>query len=229
MTGIKKVLIVDFDTDLQEILKEQLEISGEFITDRVDNALTAIDKTLAKYYDVIIMEINLAGLDGRAACRAMREKGVRSPIILISKAVGDADTISALDAGANDYLTKPFKIKVLMAHLRARIRETAQSEHAVFQIGPFSFRPLDKSMLNNRTEHKIRLTEKETAIIKFLYLAGGGVVTREKLLGEVWGYSAGVTTHTLETHVYRLRQKIEEDPSNAQILITKPNGYSIVC
>jgi DNA-binding response OmpR family regulator len=229
MTGVKRVLIVDFDTNLQEILKEQLEAESEFITDGVENGRTAIDKTLTQYYDIIIMEVGLPDIDGRAVCRTMRENGITSPIVMLSGSGGDVDAISSLDAGASDYVTKPFKLRVLLARLRARIRETEQSEHAVFQIGPYSFRPVDKSMLDNRNNHKVRLTEKETAIIKFLYLADGGVVSRDKLLGEVWGYNPGITTHTLETHVYRLRQKIEKDPSNAQILVTKPNGYHVVC
>ena len=83
-------------------------------------------------------------------------------------------------------------------------------------------------MHDNRNEQKIRLTEKESAIVKFLYLASDSVVSRDTLLGEVWGYNVGVTTHTLETHVYRLRQKIEEDPSNAVILVTEPKGYRII-
>jgi DNA-binding response OmpR family regulator len=228
MTGVKKILIVDFDKNLQEILKEQLEVQGEFITDAANDGQTAIDKTLAQYYDLIIMEVGLTDIDGRVVCRTMRENGITSPIVILSNSIDDLDAISALDAGASDYVTKPFKFSLLIARLRARIRETQQSENAVFQIGPYSFSPLDKSMLDNRTAHKIRLTEKETAIIKFLYLADGGVVSRDKLLGEVWGYNPGIATHTLETHVYRLRQKIEEDPSNAQILVTKSNGYSVV-
>ena len=228
MTGAKKVLIVDGDRDLQETLQEQLEFNSEFLTDVVDNGHAAIDKTLDQYYDVIIMDVGLPDIDGRAVCAAMRKNGIKTPIVILSRTNTDEDTILALDAGANDYVTKPFRVNVLMARLRARIREAEQSEHAVFQIGHYSFRPLDKSMQNNRNEQKIRLTEKETAIVKFLYLASNAVVSRDTLLGEVWGYNAGVTTHTLETHVYRLRQKIEEDPSNAMILVTEPTGYRIV-
>ncbi|MDC0196517.1 response regulator transcription factor [Gammaproteobacteria bacterium] len=228
MTGAKKVLIVDGDSHLQETLQEQLELNSEFLTDVVDNGHAAIDKTLDQYYDVIIMDVGLPDIDGRAVCAAMRKNGIKTPIVILSRTNTDEDTILALDAGANDYVTKPFRVNVLMARLRARIREAEQSEHAVFQIGHYSFRPLDKSMQDNRNEQKIRLTEKETAIVKFLYLASDAVVSRDTLLGEVWGYNAGVTTHTLETHVYRLRQKIEEDPSNAMILVTEPTGYRIV-
>jgi DNA-binding response OmpR family regulator len=228
MTGAKKALIVDGDRDLQEMLKEQFEVNGEFLTDSVNSGRAAIDKTLEQYYDIILVDAGLPDIDGRAVCKVMRKNGIKSPIVMLSKTDTDEETILALDAGANDYVAKPFRINVLMARLRARIRETEQSEHAVFQIGHYSFRPLDKSMQDNRNEQKIRLTEKETAIVKFLYLASDGVVSRDTLLGEVWGYNVGVTTHTLETHVYRLRQKIEEDPSNATILVTETAGYRII-
>ena len=106
--------------------------------------------------------------------------------------------------------------------------EHEQSQSAVFQIGCYIFIPADKAMLNKKTTEKVRLTDKETAILKYLYLADNRVVRRDILLGEVWGYNATVTTHTLETHVYRLRQKIEKDPGHAKLLVTEPNGYRLI-
>ena len=159
----------------------------------------------------------------------MRDNGVKSPIIMLSSSDDESEIVSMLDAGANDFLTKPFRIQVLMARIRARVREMEQSEFAVFQVGPYKFRPADKFMEHVEGGRVVRLTEKETAIIRFLYLANDKVVTRQALLEEVWGYNAAVTTHTLETHVYRLRQKIEQDPSNARILVTEPHGYRLIC
>jgi len=228
MTAGRKVLVVDDDEDLRQMLAEQLEIHEEFITDGVESGAEAIETTKTQYYDMILLDVGLPDMDGREVCRVMRRNGVKSPIIMLTGADTDADTILGLDAGANDYVTKPFRIGILMARLRAHVREHEQSEYAVFQIGPYSFRPAAKLMLDNETEKKVRLTDKETAIVKFLYLAGERVVGRDVLLGEVWGYNAGVTTHTLETHVYRLRQKIERDPSNAVLLVTEPNGYRLV-
>jgi len=228
MTAGRRVLVVDDDEDLRQMLAEQLEIHEEFITDGVESGAEAIETTKNQYYDMILLDVGLPDMDGREVCRVMRRNGVKSPIIMLTGADTDADTILGLDAGANDYVTKPFRIGVLMARLRAHVREHDQSEYAVFQIGPYSFRPAAKLMLDNETEKKVRLTDKETAIVKFLYLAGERVVGRDVLLGEVWGYNAGVTTHTLETHVYRLRQKIERDPSNAELLVTEPNGYRLV-
>ena len=138
----------------------------------------------------------------------------------------DSDTILGLDAGANDYVSKPFKFPVLLARIRAQLRQHEQSEDAVFTIGPYTFKPAAKMLLDD-DEKKIRLTEKETNILKFLYRANESVVARDVLLHEVWGYNAGVTTHTLETHIYRLRQKIEPDPSNARLLVTESGGYRL--
>ncbi|HUB96494.1 MAG TPA: response regulator transcription factor, partial [Stellaceae bacterium] len=133
-----------------------------------------------------------------------------------------------LDSGANDYIAKPFRLNVLLARLRAQLRQHEQSEDAVFTIGPYTFRPGAKILTDAVQRKKVRLTEKETAILKYLYRAGQRIIGRDVLLNEVWGYNSGVTTHTLETHVYRLRQKIERDPAKAQILVTEPGGYRLV-
>jgi len=148
---------------------------------------------------------------------------------MLTGADTDADTILGLDAGANDYITKPFRLGVLLARLRAHIRQHERSDDAVFSIGPYTFQPANKLLVDSDDDNKkVRLTDKETAILKYLYRAGDKVVSRDTLLDEVWGYNAGVTTHTLETHVYRLRQKIEAEPSEAKILITEPGGYRLV-
>jgi DNA-binding response OmpR family regulator len=156
----------------------------------------------------------------------MRRAGVKSPIIMLTGADSEADTILGLDSGANDYIVKPFKLGVLLARVRAQLRQHELSEDAVFAIGPYTFQPAQKVLLDEK-DKKIRLTEKETAILKYLYRTGDKAVSREKLLNEVWGYNAGVTTHTLETHIYRLRQKIERDPTRSEILITEKGGYRL--
>ena len=138
----------------------------------------------------------------------------------------DVDTIEGLEAGADDYVAKPFRFAVLLARIRAQLRSHEQSENAVFHIGPYEFRPAQKLLVDG-DKRKVRLTEKETNILKYLYRAGGKPVAREELLAEVWGYNAGVTTHTLETHIYRLRQKIEPEPANSRLLITEAGGYRL--
>ena len=165
-------------------------------------------------------------MDGRELCALMRKNGMKSPILMLTGHDTDADTILGLNSGANDYVTKPFKFPVLLARIRAQLRQHEQSEDAIFQLGPYSFKPATK-MLVTEDDKKIRLTEKEANILKFLYRSQESVVPRDTLLHEVWGYNAGVTTHTLETHIYRLRQKIEPDPSNARLLVTESGGYRL--
>jgi DNA-binding response OmpR family regulator len=116
---------------------------------------------------------------------------------------------------------------VLLARIRAHLRQHEQTEDATFAIGRYQFRPSSKLLIDERGS-KVRLTEKETAILKFLYRAGERPISRDVLLHEVWGYNSGVTTHTLETHIYRLRQKIEKDPSTAELLVTEAGGYKLV-
>jgi DNA-binding response OmpR family regulator len=176
----------------------------------------------------VLLDVNLPDMDGRELCRLMRRQGVKAPIIMLTAADTDSDTILGLEAGANDYITKPFKLNVLLARLRAHLRQHESSEDAVFQIGPYTFKPSGKLLVVNANGKKVRLTEKEAAILKYLYRAEGQIVPRDKLLSEVWGYNANVTTHTLETHVYRLRQKIEANPAKAVILVTEGGGYKLV-
>lgn len=225
MTTGKQVLLADDDSTLLEMLGEQLQLHEEFVTVAAESGTKALELARANYFDVILLDVGLPDMDGREVCRLMRRNGVTSPIIMLTGADTDADIILGPDSGANDYITKPFRLGVLLARLRAHILQHERSDDAVFTIGPYTFQPSAKLLINNEDEKKVRLTDKETAILKYLYRAGEKVVGRDVLLDEVWGYNADVTTHTLETHVYRLRQKIELDPSNARILVTEPGGY----
>ena len=227
MAQLKKILLVDDDEDLREALGEQLLMIEDFDVFEAGNGAEAMTKAKESLYDLVILDVGLPDTDGRELCRLMRKQGVKCPIVMLTGHDGDSDTILGLDAGANDYVTKPFKFPVLLARIRAQLRTHEQSEDAVFTLGPYTFQPAQK-MLITEDEKKIRLTEKETNILKFLYRAAEGVVARDVLLHEVWGYNAGVTTHTLETHIYRLRQKIEPDPRNARLLVTERGGYRLV-
>ena len=208
-------------------LVEQLALHEEFESIAVDNGTKGVQEAKAGQIDLVIMDVGLPDVDGREAVRILRKNGFKAPIIMLTGHNTDSDTILGLESGANDYVAKPFRFAVLLARIRAQLRQHEASEDAVFTIGPYTFKPASKLLLDGSGK-KIRLTEKETSILKYLYRAGERVVTRDVLLHEVWGYNAGVTTHTLETHIYRLRQKIEKDPSQAELLITETGGYKLV-
>ena len=224
----KRVLIVDDDEPLRRSLAEQLHLYDEFKVGQAESGAAALEILKSDTFDLVLLDIGLPDIDGREVCRLARRMGHKMPIVMLTAADSDADTILGLDSGANDYITKPFRLGVLLARVRAQLREHENSDNAQFSLGPYTFRPADKFLVEGETDKKIRLTEKETAILKFLYRSGGKVVGRDVLLDRVWGYNAGVATHTLETHIYRLRQKIERDPSCAQLLITEAGGYRLV-
>ncbi|WP_333591795.1 response regulator transcription factor [Brevundimonas sp.] len=222
----KTLLIIDDDDDLREALAEQLALHEEFRTVQASTAGDGVRQAREVRADLILLDVDLPDMDGREACKMLRQGGLSVPIIMLTAQGSETDTVLGLDSGANDYVTKPFRFAVLLARIRAHLRSHEQSEDAVFAIGPYEFRPAAKVLLDSKGK-KIRLTEKETNILKYLYRAGTKAVSREELLTEVWGYNAGVTTHTLETHIYRLRQKIEPEPGQARLLLTDAGGYRL--
>ncbi|MBO90123.1 MAG: DNA-binding response regulator [Rickettsiales bacterium] len=222
----KKILLVDDDDMLCDSLMEQLQLHDEFelsISGTVQEALDLLEK---EDFDCILLDVGLPDLNGIEACRSMRRNGIKTPIVMLT--ASDTDTVLVLDAGANNYIMKPFRIGVLLAEIRSELCLNEYSEDAAFSIGPYTFKPSSKLLIEDVTGNKVKLTEKETSILKFLYYTGDQIVNRDTLLVEVWGYNSGVTTHTLETHVYRLRQKIELNPSEAEILVTETGGYRLV-
>lgn len=227
MSNARRILIVDDDVELSGTLIEQLALHEEFEAEAADTAAKGMQAAKNGHVDLVIMDVGLPDLDGREVVRILRKNGFKAPIIMLTGHDTDSDTILGLESGANDYVSKPFRFAVLLARIRAQLRQHEASEDAVFTIGPYTFRPSSKLLVNPKG-NKVRLTEKETAILRYLYRAGQRPVSREILLQEVWGYNSGVTTHTLETHIYRLRQKVERDAANPAILVTEAGGYKLV-
>ena len=227
MSQIRKILIADDDSELRGALAEQLALHEEFAPAQAENATMALAMIRDEKPDLVIMDVGLPDMDGREAVKILRKEGLKCPVIMLTGQTSDADTVLGLEAGANDYVSKPFRFAVLLARIRAHLRQHEASDDAEFKIGEYVFRPSSKTLVNDQGG-KLRLTEKETAILRFLHRAGQQVVSRETLLREVWGYNANVTTHTLETHIYRLRQKIERDPTTAQLLVTETGGYKLL-
>ncbi|RAI58566.1 response regulator transcription factor [Roseicella frigidaeris] len=229
MATPRPILIVEDDAALRATLAEQIALEGDFTADEAESATEAAAKLADAdgRYDAILLDIGLPDGDGRDFCAKLRRDGMRMPVIMLTGADAEQDVVRGLDSGANDYVAKPFRLPELLARVRAQLRVFDNSEDAVFTIGPYLFRPSAKVLLEPTRNRKVRLTDKESAILKFLYRAGGKPVPRQVLLNEVWGYNSNVTTHTLETHIYRLRQKIEPDPTRARLLLTEGGGYKL--
>lgn len=223
----RRILLVDDDTELRQTLAEQLQPYREFDIAEAGSANDALKAVREGHVDVMILDVGLPDMDGREAVKILRREGFKSPVIMLTAQDSDADQILGLESGANDYVTKPFRFSVLLARIRAALRQHDQSEDVVFTIGQYTFQPAAK-LLESSDGGKVRLTDKETSILKYLYRQGPKTITRDVLLKEVWGYNNRVTTHTLETHIYRLRQKIERDPSHARLLVTEEGGYRLV-
>lgn len=227
MATAKRVLIIDDDTELRSELAEQLHLHEQLDVREAADGRSGLEQAAEGHVDLILLDVGLPDSDGRDLCRLMRKKGVKAPVIMLTAADTDADAILGLDSGANDYVSKPFRLPLLLARIRAQLRQFELSDDASFPVGPYSFRPAVKMLIDEARQRKVHLTEKETAIVKFLYRVGDRAVPRDQLLDEVWGYNAGVTTHTLETHIYRLRQKIERTPEQPRLLVTEPGGYRL--
>src|SRR5665213_4213629 len=176
MPNKRSILIVDDDAELREALVEQLALYDEFDVSSVDSGTKGVQAAKNGQIDLVIMDVGLPDVDGREAVRILRKNGFKSPIIMLTGHDTDSDTILGLESGANDYVTKPFRFAVLLARIRAQLRQHEQSEDAIFTIGRYTFRPSAKVLVDDKGQ-KIRLTEKETAILKFLYRAGEKVIT----------------------------------------------------
>lgn len=227
MTQTRQILVVDDDAELRQALCEQLALLPEFEVAQADGANAALQALADNPSDIVIMDVGLPDRDGRDVVRQLRAEGYKRPIVLLTGRDSDADTVIGLEAGANDYIVKPFRFAVLLARIRVQLRQHEASEEAEFRIGPYLFRPATKLLIDAKGG-KLRLTEKEAAILRFLHRADRQSVPRETLLRDVWGYNASVTTHTLETHIYRLRQKIEDNPAEARLLVTDGGGYKLL-
>ena len=223
----KKILLVDDDNPLRESLAEELVALGEYQVDQASGAKDGLEMATTNTYDMMILDVSMPDMNGCELCKILRDKNIPTPIIMLTGANSDSEVVEGLDAGANDYVTKPFSIDVLLARMRVHLAQFEKTDNAVFVIGPYDFSPGVRQLVGRDEGIKIRLTDKETAILKYLYRLDGEPASRDSLLDEVWGYNPAVTTHTLETHIYRLRQKIEPVPSNAKILLTTDGGYRL--
>lgn len=229
MTTPRPVLILDDDPTSRAVLAAQLCDDGAFRTTEVATVAQAqaLLEAPDAHFDALILDVALPDGDGCELCARLRDRGWAAPILMLTGRDGERDVVRGLDAGASDYVAKPFRAAELLARLRAHLRASEASHNALLPLGPYLFRPAAKLLYDPAKDRRIPLTAKETGILRHLLRAEGRVVGREMLLHEVWGYRKGVSTHTLETHIYRLRQKIEPDPATPGLLVTVGRGYRL--
>ena len=227
MINTRSILLVDDNDDLREALAEQLHFTERFSVSEANSVATAINLIQEKKFDTILLDIQLPDGDGLEVCKRLRRRGVTSPVIMLTAQSSDSDIVIGLESGANDYITKPFQFRVLLARIEAQLRQNNHTEETVFKIGNNTFHPETK-IITDHNNRQIHLTEKEASILRILCQSRLHVVSREVLLKEVWNYNKNVSTHTLETHIYRLRRKIHTDLDTPHMLITEAGGYKLV-
>jgi DNA-binding response OmpR family regulator len=225
----RAVLIVEDDHVVRADLSDYLSIDDDLIVDSagtLSEASAALNNS-GRSYATVILDIGMPDGDGRDFCTGLRRRGLNVPIIMLSGSVAEVDIVRGLEAGANDYITKPFRPAELAARLRVQFRTLDDSQGVSVAIGPYTFLPSAKLLHDIAKNRRVRLTNKEVAILKLLYRSDVCPVDRQTLLQEVWGYNTTILTHTLETHIHRLRQKMEANPADPVLLVTESRGYRL--
>lgn len=226
MQMTRRILIVSDDQSFREQFGEQLILADDFDVFEAEDGESGIERALEEAPDLVGLALELPDMKGPEVCSRMRVAGIGCPIVIFGERATDNDAITCLDAGANDFISRPFSLRVVLARIRSHLRQHEESGEAALPLGPYSFLP-GKRIVMDHARRRIRLTVKEARILRCLIGAEGQPVPRATLLGEIWDHGAFVKSHTLETHVYRLRRKIEPDPKRPAILLTDQGGYRI--
>ena len=226
MNPSTKILLINNDKDLGEALVFQLTLVEKYQIIETNDETSALAQINNNFCELVIINSQSSALNGYNLTKSLRLAGFKKPIIMLINQNNNLDIADDQNRKADEYINKPFRYPVLLKSIETQLHKFKKSENTKYSIGNYIFKPNSK-ILESKEGRSIRLTEKENNILNFLYKNLGNVINRETLLHEVWGYNSKVTTHTLETHIYRLRQKIEDDPSKAYFLITKPGGYKL--
>ena len=224
---LPKVLIVEDEPDMLLGLRDNCEYEGYEVVVASDGE-SGIQQTLQTRPDIILLDVMLPKLSGLDVCRHLRKKGIETPIIMLTARGQEMDKVIGLEVGADDYVTKPFGVKELLARVRAHLRRTNSAN----SIREYRF---DDIELNFRTYEAtksgkaVELSPREFDTLKYLIVHEGEVVTRDQLLENVWGYNAFPLTRTVDNHIAKLRHKLELSPSDPRHILTIHRvGYKFV-
>jgi DNA-binding response OmpR family regulator len=224
-----KILVVEDQEDLATGLEINFKKEGYKVF-KTGTGESAVNLAIQENPDLIILDIMLPGISGLDVCRELRKKSIEVPIIMLTAKADEIDRVVGLEVGADDYMTKPFSIRELQARVRAHLRRRKPRQADVVPRYSFGHVELDfeKYELTVRGE-LVEMTQKEFEIMRFFIRHRGDVVTRDRLLNEVWGYESSTTSRTVDTHILKLRKKLEDDPANPKYLLSVyGEGYKFV-
>ena len=220
------LLLLDDDDEFRSAVADALQAAGFHLVEAATVAEAEAEVLRgATGFAVLILDVSLPDGDGRDLCIRLRAAAHRMPMVMLTGQDAETDVVRGLEAGAHDYLAKPVRPAVLIARLRALLRHHESSMDAVFPLGPWTFHPAQK-LLRGKAGVRLWLTAREVDILRHL-LRSGRLVSKQELLADIWGYNPSVSSHTLETHIYRLRHKIEADPYDPRLLLTAEGGYRL--
>lgn len=216
----EKILIIEDEEDLVKGLKLNLAGEGYDVAWAYDGQ-EGIRKALEERPDLIILDIMLPKMDGLEVCREIRQKNMNIPIIMLTAKGEEVDKVVGLEVGADDYITKPFSIRELLARLKAHLRREKREVKKIPEAYSFGDVEVDFSHFKVRRKGKeVDLTSLEVEILNYFVSHRGEVVTREALLDKIWGYERFPTTRTIDNHILKLRKKIEEDPAHPKYIFS---------
>lgn len=223
------ILIIEDEAQMRSGLKDNLEFEG-YAVDVAEDGQIGLDKSLSKSYDLIILDVMLPKLSGFDVCKKIREKGIKTPIIMLTAKGEEIDKVLGLELGADDYVTKPFSLRELLARVKAILRRTDESSSKAQQKITIGKLEIDFNSYTAMVEGKsVAMTHKEYEIVKYLWQHKGATVSRDNLLEEVWGYDDYPTTRTVDNFILKLRQKIEINPNRPKHILTVHGiGYKLV-
>ena len=222
-----RILLVDDDDYLRNVLSSQLRRKGVLAFAEAARASEAFDQVDTFKPDLILLATEFPDGNGFDICQRLRARGFQKLIILLTAGVDEKDIVRGLDKGANDCIAKPMRFSELLSLVRAQLRQSKTSDDVRFITQNVEFQPNKKTLTFSDTQQVVFLTEKETMMLKKLFQIWPDAISKEDLLSEVWGYRHMVATHTLETHIYRLRKKIARH-TEAPIVETTQEGYRLV-
>jgi len=220
----KKILIIEDEQDLIKGLKLNLSDEGYDVGWAV-NGVEGLRKAVEEAPDLIILDIMLPEMDGLEVCRKLRQKNINIPVIMLTAKGGEIDKVVGLEIGADDYITKPFSVRELIARIKARLRHAEKESKPVPEIYSIGDIEIDFARFKiTRKGKEEELTSLETDILRYFVIHRGEVVSRNDLLDKIWGYESYPTTRTIDNHILKLRKKIEDDPSHPRYIISVYGG-----